>query len=250
MADRSVLKALSILDTLGSSGDGMTLTELSNAVGFPASTTHRLLATLASQGYVQKESISGRYVLGSKILRLQAVTSNRQNLTRTAFPFLRKLVHDVEETANMGTLSDGRVVYLESLAADRAVGLYTPPGTIAPAHCTAMGKVLLAHLPDADLDSWLAQYSLSLETPQSVTGPERLKETLSGIRESGYALDNEEWVSGVRCVAGPVRDYTGRVIAAVSVSIPSARLIPEREPTVIEMVTRVCDEISAGLGYQ
>lgn len=248
--DRSVLKALTILDALGASGDGKLLSELSEHFGYPVSTTHRLLSTLASQGYVEKDSASGRYVLGSKILRLQAVTANRISLVRTAFPVLRKLVQALDETANLGTMSDGRVVYLESVTADRAVGLYTPPGTAAPAHCTAMGKLLMAFLAEDEVDSWLVRHPLTAATPTSITDAGQLRQQLIEIRQQGVSIDNEEWVSGVHCVAGPIRDYSGKVIAAVSVSAPHRRLSPEHQQNVVDTVKHACAEISAGLGYQ
>lgn len=248
--DRSVLKALAVLDALGASSDGKLLTELAAEVGFPISTTHRLLATLASRDYVVKDGLTGRYLLGSKILRLQAVTANRLHLARTAFPLLRKLVQQVDETANLATLSDSRVVYLESVAADRAVGLYAPPGTIAPAHCTAMGKLLLAYLPEDELTRWLNQNDLFASTPNTITEPAALEEQLAQIRVQQIALDNEEWVQGVHCIAGPIRDYSGKVVAAVSVSAPNRRLSAERESEVIETVKRICAEISERLGHR
>lgn len=248
--DRSVLKALAILDALGASGDGKQLTELAHEVGFPVSTTHRLLATLASQGYVEKDEASSRYTLGSKILRLQSATADRLNLTRTAFPFLRKLAGEVDETANLSILSDGQVVYLESVAADRAVGLYAPPGTISPAHCTAMGNVMLAALSEPELEIWFSRHDLTSATAHTIVERSALVTRLVEVRERGYAVDEEEWVRGVRCIAGPVRDFSGKVIAAVSVSAPRGRLTPDREPDVIEALLRIAGDISIGLGHR
>ncbi|MGA7673238.1 MAG: IclR family transcriptional regulator [Nitrolancea sp.] len=250
MADRSVLKALTILDTLGGSDQGMLLSELANVVGFPISTTHRLLKTMASQGYVEKDAFTGRYVLGSKVLHLQIASTNRLKLVRTAFPHLRKLTHQIDEAANLSTLSDGRVVYLESVAADRAIGLYSPPGSIAPAHCTAMGKVLLASLGEAELSQWLAEHELTQSTPTTITDRDILKKQLIEIRAQGHAIDNEEWVSSIRCIAAPIQDYSGRVIAAASVSIPMGRLSAEREVEVLAAVKRTCVAISSDLGYR
>lgn len=250
MADRSVLKALTILDTLGASDQGFLLSELASLVGFPVSTTHRLLMTLASQGYVEKDSFTGRYVLGSKVLHLQIASTNRLKLVRTAFPHLRALTRAVDEAANLSTLSNGQVVYLESVAADRAIGLYSPPGSDAPAYCTAMGKVLLSFLTDAELSQWFAEHQLSTVTTTTVTDRETLKTQLRQIRAQGYAIDNEEWVTGIRCVAAPVQDYSGRVIAAASVSVPVNRLPADRESHVVEAVTRTCMAISADLGHR
>jgi DNA-binding IclR family transcriptional regulator len=248
--DRSVLKALAILDALSTAPEGMRQTELARKLDFPVSTTHRLVATLASQGYVQQDGVSGRYVLGNKIFQLQAASANRPNLARGAFPFLRKLARELDETTNLSTLSDGRVVYLESVAADRAVGLYTPPGTIAPAHCTAMGKVLLAHLGEAELEDWFNRYDLSGATSHSITEREAFRRHLLEIRRQGYALDDEEWVPGVRCVAAPVRDFSGNVVAAISISAPGGRLPPERVPAAAETVMGIAAAISGGLGYR
>lgn len=248
--DRSVLKALAVLNALGTSSDGKHLTDLAQELDFPVSTTHRLLATLASQGYVEKDNDSGRYVLGSAILRLQVVTADRLNLTRTAFPFLRTLAEEVDETVNLSILSDGSVVYLESVAADRAVGLYAPPGTIAPAHCTAMGNVLLANLSAPELENWFSRNELTAATPYTIVEQDALLVRLETVRERGYALDEEEWVRGVRCIAGPIRGHAGKVTAAISVSAPRGRLTPDREHDVIEAIKSKADEISTALGHR
>ena len=250
MADRSVLKALTILDTLGASDQGMLLSELANVVGFPMSTTHRLLKTLASQGYVEKDSFSGRYVLGNKVLFLQIASTNRLKVVRTAFPHLRELTHAIDEAANLSTLSDGRVVYLESVAADRAIGLYSPPGSVAPAHCTAMGKVLLSFLAEQELNQWFAEHELAAATPNTITDREILRAQLRQIRAQGHSIDNEEWVSGIRCIAAPIHDYSGRVVAAVSVSVPIGRLTADRESSIVIAVKRTCAAISAGMGFR
>lgn len=249
MADRSVLKALAILDTLGEADDGLTLSQLAELTGCPISTTHRLLKTLVSREYIEREPLSGRYLLGSKILRLQAARASRITVTRVAFPHLRELTRRVDETTNLSIFSDGRIVYLESLAADRAVGFYSPPGTLAPAHCTAMGKAMLAFLPESELDAWLAANPLSAATPKTDTDPAGLRRQLAIIRDQGFAIDYEEWVTGVRCVAAPVRDYSGGVVAAVSVTVPAGRLPVEREPAMVEAVMATARSISAGLGY-
>lgn len=250
MADRSVLKALAILDALGGADEGLHLSELAAMAGFPASTTHRLLKTLASKGYVDRDASSGRYILGSRILHLQIASTNRLRLARAAFPHLRELTRTVEEAANLSTLSDGRVIYLESVAADRAVGFYSPPGSTAPAHCTAMGKVLLTSFTEAELSRWFAEHPLTRATESTITDRPTLTAQLLQIHEQGYAIDNEEWVPGVRCFAAPIQDYSSRVVAAASVSVPASRLSVEREAAVIAAVRRACAAISADLGYR
>jgi len=171
-------------------------------------------------------------------------------LVRAAFPHLRVLTHVTDETANLSTLSDGRVVYLESVAADRAIGLYAPPGSIAPAYCTAMGKVLLSNLGEIELHQWLAEHELTAVTANTVTNSAVLKTQLLEIRNQGYAIDNEEWVEGVRCVAAPIQDYTGRVVAAASVSIPLARFTDDRKQDILRAVKQACTAISKDLGYR
>lgn len=250
MADRSVLKALAILDTLGASDQGIPLSELANLLGFPISTTHRLLKTLQSQGYVEKDGITGRYVVGNKVLHLQIASTNRLKLVRTSFPHLRMLTREIDEAANLSTLSDGQVVYLESVAADRAIGLYSPPGSIAPAHCTAMGKVLLSFLAEVELTRWLAEHELTMATANTITDVKALRSQLRKIRAQGHAIDNEEWVAGIRCIAAPIQDYTGRVVAAASVSVPITRLSADRECEIIAELKQTCNAISKDLGYR
>jgi DNA-binding IclR family transcriptional regulator len=246
----AVEKALSIIDLLGTSSEGKRLTEIARDLGLPLSTVHRLLSVLRKTGYVNKDATSGRYVLGSKILRLQVHVMGSLTLTRTALPVLRRLANQLEGAANLSILQLGRVLYLESVPSDRAVSLYTPPGMTAPAHCTAMGKVLLAHLAQEDLDAWMATNTLERFTEQTIICRSALVRELERIRSDGVAIDNQEWVSGVGCVAAPIRNHAGEVIAAVSISAPAAQIIGERQCEVINAVTEACREISAALGWQ
>ena len=246
----AVEKALSIIDLLGTSSEGKRLTEIARDLGLPLSTVHRLLAVLRKTGYVSKDATSGRYVLGTKLLRLQVQVMGSLTLTRTALPVLRRLANQLEGAANLSILQLGRVLYLESVPSDRSISLYTPPGKTAPAHCTAMGKVLLAHLDQEDLEAALAANPLERFTEQTITCRSALVRELERIRSEGFAIDNQEWVSGVRCVAAPIRNHAGEVIAAVSISAPAAQISGERQCEVVRAVTEASHEISAALGWQ
>jgi IclR family acetate operon transcriptional repressor len=247
--NHSTLKALEVLEMLAAAEDGLRLTEIANGSGFPISTTRRLLVSLIERHYVEQDPESGRYFPGTQILTLQAHGIRRRHIGRRAYPLLSRLRQELDETVNLGILSGASVVYLETLAPDSSFAFYAPPGTRMPLHCTAMGKVLLAFLRPELQMPLIGSLELVPHTPRSLTSAPTLRAELDAVVRRGFAVDNEEYALGVRCLAAPVRDHSGNVVAGVSVTVPATRLPPERVEDVAARLVETCRAISRGLGY-
>jgi DNA-binding IclR family transcriptional regulator len=246
----STLKALDVLELLAAAEDGLRLTDIAKGTGFPVSTARRLLVSLIERHYVEQDPESGRYFPGPKILTLQAHGIRRRHIGRRAYPLLSRLRQELDETVNLGIRSGSSVVYLETLAPDSSFAFYAPPGTRMPLHCTALGKVLLAFLPPEAQAPLLESLELAPCTPRSLTTVPALRAALDEVVRRGYAVDNEEYALGVRCLAAPIRDHGGAVVAGVSVTVPAARLPPGRDEEVAARIVETCCAISRGLGYE
>ncbi len=246
---RSVLRALAIVDLLGRAGEELGVTEISNRLGLHKSTVFRLLTTLAAAGYVRQESPLGKYRLGMRLAELGMIALSQIDLRSEARPFLRDLMEATGETVHLGIVDGDQVVYIDKIESRQILTMKSTIGSRAPAHCTALGKVLMAFLPDEDLDALLARRDLARLTANTIAQPAGLREHLVRIREQGYAIDDEEHEPGIRCIAAPIRDHTSRVVAAVSVSGPSVRITREAMERIIPRVIEAGNEISRAVGH-
>jgi IclR family acetate operon transcriptional repressor len=246
--NRSVLKALDTLEILAQTENGLSLSELSERTSYPVSTAHRLLATLAERGYVEQDPQTRRYHLGVKILTLQSQSIRGRQMAQRAFPHLNHLKQQVQATVNLGVLSGKDVVYLQTFAPDSFVGLYLPPGTRMPSYSTALGKVLLAHLPQNQLEALLRLLDLKPFTPSTITSKTELRSQLTEIAQKGYAFDDQEFTVGVRCLSAPICDHNGRAVAGTSITAPAEQLTDDRIDEMAELLTRTCRTISWALG--
>jgi len=147
-------------------------------------------------------------------------------------------------------LDRGEVVYIEKRECRQSIQIVSQIGMRLPAHCTGVGKVLLAYLPDAEVRQIIKKKGMTRFTKNTITDPRSLETELDRIRERGYAIDNEEIMDGLFCMAAPIRDYSGKVIAAVSVSGPTSRIKMEKLPKALELVVQTSGEISSALGYR
>lgn len=242
-------RALDMLELLATSEGPLRLVELSERVGLHKSTVHRLLATLARRRYVERDPVSGCYRLGLKVFELGSWFFNHIELRHEARPFMQQLVDQTLETAHLGILDDGQVVYIEKVESPQTIRMYSGLGKRAPAHCTSMGKVLLAALPEAELDLIIARRGLPRYTSNTIVDPVELKEHLRRVRAQGFAIDDTEHEEAVRCAGAPVRNYRGEVVAALSVAAPAVRLTRERMTEVVELVRTTALKISRRLGY-
>lgn len=247
---QSVERAFAILDILGNADYHLGISHIAEKCNLPLSTTSRLLSTLQQLGYVEKNPETSKYTLGVRLLQLRGAVIERLNLGEKAMPIMKDLMKRVDETVHLAVLDEGEIVYIERVEGLSTQGMYTRIGKRAPAHSTALGKVLLAHLPE---ELWytdvVERRGLKRFSSTTITDLEALRAELQQTRDRGYAIDNGESGEPVRCVAAPVYDYTGSVVAAVSISGPQSRITPDHVEELGQIVRRAVGLISRTLGY-
>ena len=247
---KSVDRALHLLEIMADEKREVELKELCKKTHINTTTLYRLLQTLKNKGFVAQNPYTGRYRLGVKLLELGHAVSNQIELREIALPFLQKLMEKTGETANLVMLDEGEAIYVEKVESPASLRTFHRIGTQAPAHATGVGKVLLAALSSEKVREIMRSEGLCNLTENTITSPQDLQKELEKIRKNGFGIDNEECEVGAKCIAAPIRDYTNQVVAAVSVSGPSARLSEERLNELAEVIKDTAHKISEKIGYQ
>ena len=243
-------RAMNVLDALLDARAPLSLEQICAYTGLAKSTAFRIIVNLL-QGQYLVEAEKG-YWLGLKMLRFGALVEEKLDLVQQARPFLIRLRDQVNETIHLAVPDDDwRVVYLEKLSTQQAVGLMmSRVGSTAPMHCTALGKAMAAFQPEDEISHWIHTHSLEPVTDATITEENALLQELREIRSLGYAVDKGEFEASVRCVAAPIRDRTGRVIAAISISSPDTRMPnPLIGSSMAMQVVETALHISRALGY-
>jgi len=247
---QAVSHALDLLEQFHDDVDELGVTELSKRLKLHKNNVFRLLATLESRGYIEQNRATENYRLGLKSLELGQTFIKQMGLLRQAKPILERLVKDCNETSYVAIFKDGFIVYLDVVETDLTVRVVSRVGSRLPSYCTAAGKVHLAFMSDEEIDEILPEQQLKSYTPTTVTDRSKLKAELKKVAEQGYAIDDEEMDPGVRCVAAPIRDYTRRIVGAVSISGPSMRFPDDRIANeLIDLVTSAGEDLSTRLGF-
>jgi IclR family acetate operon transcriptional repressor len=240
-------RACDVLERLANQELGAS--EIVADLGLSKSTVHRLLSVLAQRDYVWRIPHSGKYRLGAKLVELGEKATGFDRLAAIAAPYLRRLAAETGETARLGVLRDGELVLLCA-----AEGLYTlrMPATVGhriPVHTSPLGKCLLADLDAEELAVVLDTFPLERFTPRTIVTQQMFVNELAKVRRLGFAIDDEEYEQGLKCVGAPVRDKAGRVRAALSIAGPASRLGPQVVESSAASVMRMARELSAELGY-
>ncbi len=248
---RAVDRVFYILSVLSDSKPRK-LTELSEEIALNSSTTFRLLATLAHHNYVERDETSGEYRLGLACLELARAYHAGNDIRRAALPELERLRDVSTETVHLGVLDKMEVVYLEKLHGLHAVGLMSSRvGGRSPAYCTGLGKILLAYADPKLVRDHFERVGLHRYTDTTIGNVDELIDHLEQVRCQGYTLDLGEHEAEINCVATPIFDIDGRVVAAISVSGPAARMKPlETKQELIKLTKETARIISAKLGYR
>lgn len=247
---QAVSHALDLLEQFHDEVDELGVTELSKRLKLHKNNVFRLLATLESRNYIEQNKVTENYRLGLKTLELGQTFIKQMGLLRQSRPVLEALVKECNETTYVAILKEAHIVYLDVVETDLTVRVVPRVGARLPAYCTAAGKVQIAYMTDEELESYLPTKEMKRFTPKTLVDREELKKHLKVIAEQGYAIDDEEMDVGVKCVGAPIRDYTRRIIGAVSISGPSMRFTDERlQKELIPLVIRSGEEISHKLGY-
>jgi len=247
---QALQRGMKVLDTLLDARVPLNLERICACTGLPKSTAFRIIVNLL-QGQYLVETETG-YWLGLKMLRFGALVEEELDLMQQARPFLTQLRDQVNETIHLAVLDDDlRVVYVEKLSTQHAVGLMMSRiGATAPMHCTALGKAMAAFRPEDDVRHWIGAHGLKPVTETTITDEDAFLQELREIRSRGYAVDNAEFEASVRCVAAPIRDRTGRVVASVSISGPDTRMpVPLIGSSIAMQIVETASHISQALGY-
>ncbi len=222
----SLERGLAVMEVLASHPEGLTLTQTAERCGLTRAGARRLLLTLAATGYANQQ---GRiFRLSPKLIALARGWLAGSSLWSFAEPFMREVSKALNESCSAAILSNEDVVYVARVAGARIVSVGLHVGTRLPAHCTSMGRVLLSDLSEADLERFLAKAAIEAKTPKTVTDRKALAAAIARAAADGFAIVDEELELGLRSIAVPVRDLSGRIVAAINVSTQSARTSVDR----------------------
>lgn len=246
---QSLERGLDVIRALSLPGPGRTLSEVARDTGLTRASARRFLLTLEELGYVR--SGDRRFALTPRVLELGFAFLSSLTLPQIAQPHLRELVEQVHESSSVSVLDGAEIVYVAREPTQRIMTVLISVGTRFPAHATSMGRVLLAGLDDARLDSFLETVELNALTAATVTDPARLRKELSRVRNQGWALVDQELEDGLRSVAVPIRDPAGEVVAAMNLSTHVSRRTADaiREhllPPLLDAALRVERDLAAG----
>lgn len=244
----AVERALAVLDAVAERTLGMSNADINRKLKIPKSSASYILRTLVKGGYLRRDRETGRYHLGLRVVSLSHRALAGLDIREIAHPILRQLVENSHLTAHLATLDHGQAVYIEKLDAPGFVRMNTWVGRRLECHSTAVGKCLVAFLPEEELQALLQQRGLSKYTPQTITTLSRLLRELEKVREQGYAVDDEENNLGVRCVGAPIFNSEGHVEASLGLSGTTYQVDKAGIPKIAELAKAAARKISHQLG--
>lgn len=235
---QSLARGLKILDILCESSNGVSVTEIAERLGLDKGSASRLVATLANYSYAERDPLSRRYTLGPQVVTLSRSLLAKLPLREVAKPYLRELMEKSGECAHVGILSQGKVLYIDQVESAASLRVNAEVGSLSPLHCTALGKAILAfsRIP--------LPHSLERFTENTLIDLDSLRKDIEKVRERGYALDDEEFDLGVRCIAAPVFDYREKVIGSIGISGPVTRMTPGAMTHFADIVLKVSQALS------
>lgn len=245
---QSLTRALSVLEALARSHDGLTLTELAQTVGLPTSTAHRLLTTLQQARFARFDPLGGVGQVGVQAFIVGSAFARTRDVTMMARPYLRRLMEESGETANLYVAEEGEAVCMAQVECRQLMRAIARPGGRVTMHCSAAGKAILAWLPEREVGRVLERHGLPRFTDRTLTTPKDLKAALEETRARGYAADDEEHAVVLRCVAAPVLDEHGAPLAGMSVSGPTERIPDHRFALLGALVADTAKAVTAEVG--
>ncbi|WP_371367842.1 Transcriptional regulator KdgR [Sporomusa rhizae] len=247
----SVDKALAVLEALGRFGE-IGISDLHRELGFGKGTIHRLITTLRVNGYVEQTETE-KYRMSLKLFEMGSKVVNRLGIREVAKPYMEQLAMATKETINLGIVDCEEVMYLDRIESPEPLRMGLEVGTRVPIYCSGLGLAIISNYTPAEINNLLTSIvnkgRMTQCTENTVTDPEILKKRLQVFKEQGYSFEDEEIVIGLRCVAAPVFNFTGKVVAAVSIASPKVRLTDKALPEFVTLLKEVTKDISSRLGY-
>lgn len=246
---QSLGRGLELLDLMADRAGEISVTEAARFLRVDRSTASRLLATLESRGFVDQHVETHRFRLGTKLIHLSNILLESLSLGTIGHEEVRALVEQTGEGAQLAILGKTDAVFVDHVDGPERLTIATNVGDHDPLHCTAIGRALLSGLSDDEVRDLLARTHLERYTPKTVIALSELVDRVRIVRRQGYAFDDEERYAGVQCVAAPVYDHTGRVVAAIGISGPTPRMIRATEKVLAGAVRAASRQLSSRLGY-
>ena len=246
--NQSLTRALTLLERLSAAPDGVNLTDLSQQLGMPAATVHRLLSTFEELDFVEQDAELGLWFVGLKTFTVGNAFLNRRDFVASARPHMQRLVEQCGETVNLGVIDQGEVVFISQVESREVMRMIVRLGSRSPIHASGVGKALLASMQEQQVTRILQLRGLARFTDHTIDSPAPLHAELEQVRQQGYALDDEEHAVGLRCVAAPIFDENGQALAAISLSGPKARIVDSRLSELGNAIRQTAVEITQVLG--
>jgi DNA-binding IclR family transcriptional regulator len=244
----SLGRGLRMLEVVAAAGGSATLSEAARKANLARSTAHYVMQTLVALGYLRQDRDSHAYELAAKVFMLAGRTWSAEQLAEIALPFLADVCHTTGESANIAMLRDGLVTLVAKRDADGPVRVVQDVGARRPLHCTALGKVLVAWLPREELSGVLDGIRFGRFTPKTIVQRADFERELRRVRSAGHAIDDEEFIPGVRCIAAPVFSYTEEVVAAIGAIGPRHHMTQQKLRECGPLVQRCARKLSLRLG--
>lgn len=246
---QAIDRAVMILKCFSEKRRELKLTDISDELGLNKSTVHGIITTLKYHGLIDQNEENQKYRLGIYILELADILISSMDIRNVASPVIKDMCLKLEETVHLGVLDNMDVVYIDKQESNQSMRIFTTIGTRNPAYCTGIGKAMLAYVDPVILMEQLPE-KLERFTKHTITEKAELLKELESIREKGYAMDNEERIEGLTCIASPVFDHTGRAKYSISVSGPTIRMTKDKIEETIKLVKESAMEVSNRLGYK
>jgi IclR family KDG regulon transcriptional repressor len=241
---QSLARGLQILQLMADANDGLGVTELADKLEVNKGTASRIVQTLKTYGFVEYAPDGRRYQLGPVLVQLSRSVINRMPLRETAKPYLHELVETTGECAHLAIYAQGKALYIDQVESSATLRVNAEIGQMTPLHCTALGKVLLA------FGGYPLPEQLEKRTAATIITQKKLEAELEKVREQGYAFDDEEYDQGVRCIAVPVHDIRNKLVGAIGISGPTARINLKRIKRMAEQVIQIGQELSDRLKFK
>jgi len=245
---QSLDRAVDVMECVASGG-GITLSEIASELDQSPATVYRILSTFSTRDVLSMDAASQEWFVGPASFRIGSAFLRRSNVVERARPVMRRLMVKSGETANLGVENGRQVLFLSQVETQQNIRAFFPPGAQSPMHASGIGKALLAFTDASQIDSYIENTKLEAFTANTIATEEALRAELKLIKSTGFAFDNEEKNTGMRCVAAPIFNAFGEVVAGISISGPSERLSLERIGAVGALVLEQANLLSAGSGY-
>jgi IclR family transcriptional regulator, acetate operon repressor len=246
----AVERALAMLEAVAQAAEGLSNAEISRKLNIPKSSASYILRTLETQGYLRRDAESGKYRVGLKILSLSRGALGGRDVRGIALPIMRHLTKQTGLTCHLAVLDGPDAVYIEKVEPEGFIRMDTWVGRRMCVHATSVGKAIVAHIPQPQLEQILHQSGMERRTPKTITTQPRLLKELEKIRAQGYAIDDEENNLGARCVAAPIFDDRSSIEASLGLSGTTQQVSPQTMPRILEALKDAARHISMGMGYR